>query len=177
MGESRDSVAPHPLLDGQECWTEKRALLHDWIHEQSEALAELYLGALILLYCKSIPGAVISISFAVCEIGEGLPSIAADSEGYTGRRSREALAHWFFIGRERANWSVEESLRPMVEAWLNVLDWFRQYAYGSNEVHCDPPEVRRQFQLFESSLLSVAQPFFATLNEIDGILDRANARK
>jgi len=70
--------------------TPSRTELADWIRAYAPSLADLYLGALLLMHDASIPGRVVLICHAVREICNRLPSRVSGEESggrldYTGR--------------------------------------------------------------------------------------------
>ena len=61
--------------------------------------------------------------------------------------------------------------------WLDVTDWFVQRAHDSGRVDsdCGEDELVARFELFERSLSSLVGSFFEAVEELDAILENANA--
>lgn len=61
-------------------WSEARSGIRAWMANYSESLAELYAGAVEMMYGPEIPGRVRFICHAVREIGNGLPNAVAGAQ-------------------------------------------------------------------------------------------------
>ncbi len=73
----------HPVTPA-DYWTNTRRLIHAWLNEQASPLAELYEGAVQLIFEKSISGKLRFVAHAVREIRNRLPDYI--SGGKTGER-------------------------------------------------------------------------------------------
>ncbi len=69
-----------PILE-KTCWTPARAELRAWLQRNAPSLAELYEGAVRLMYENSLPGQVRFISHAVREIRNRLPDVISGTKG------------------------------------------------------------------------------------------------
>ena len=72
------SLATPPSKANSTYWTPRRAELHTWMSRQALSLAELYEGAVRLIYDDPLPGRVRFVSHAVREIRNRLPGIISD---------------------------------------------------------------------------------------------------
>src|SRR6266511_1972358 len=63
------------------CWTPVRLEIRSWLSRNAPPLAELYEGAVRLLYVNLLPGRVRFISHAVREIRNRLPGVISGEEG------------------------------------------------------------------------------------------------
>ena len=63
------------------CWTPARVELQAWLQRNAPSLAELYDGAVRLMYESPLPGRVRFISHAVREIRNRLPDIISGTKG------------------------------------------------------------------------------------------------
>ena len=66
---------------GRAYWTDRRRALRQWINSYGPSIAELYEGAVQLLYGPSVPGRVRFVCHAVREIGNRLPDVVAGRQG------------------------------------------------------------------------------------------------
>ena len=82
-----------------------------------------------------------------------------------------------FLGPDRESSVVSESLHPVIDQWLQITGWFVGKAHdsGKTDSNVDFKEFRRQFELFETSLGAILRGFFATIGELDEILEEANS--
>jgi hypothetical protein len=64
-----------------------------------------------------------------------------------------------------------------MQQWLEVTGWFMKRAHDSCRIdaYCSEDELRGNFELFESTLGALVRGFFATVEELDEILEDANA--
>jgi hypothetical protein len=79
---SSDLADVPPVTPG--CWTTSRLEIRAWLYEQAPSLAELYEGAVCLIFEKPISGRVRFVAHAVREIRNQLPNYI--SGGNTGGR-------------------------------------------------------------------------------------------
>jgi hypothetical protein len=75
------------------------------------------------------------------------------------------------------NQQLRESLRPLVEQWIEVTNWFVPNVHdsGKTDAEVDETVLRRHFELFERTLVALVGRFFATARELDEILEEANS--
>jgi hypothetical protein len=94
-----------------------------------------------------------------------------------GRIKAVDSAKNLFLGPDREPSVVSESLRPVIDQWLQITGWFVGKAHdsGKTDSNVDFKEFRRQFELFETTLGAILREFFATMSELDEILEEANS--
>ncbi len=82
-----------------------------------------------------------------------------------------------FSGTTQDNLDLGDSLRPVVNQWLTITDWFMRKVHDSGRVDngIDAREFNKKFELFETSLGALLRGFFATVEELDEILEDANS--
>ena len=92
-------------------------------------------------------------------------------------KPREAAAR-LFLGVEPSNVNFRDSLRPVIEHWLAVTEWFveRVHDSGSQESGAEEVDFKKHFTLFETTLGALIRGFYKTADELDEILEKANAR-
>ena len=61
--------------EGQDCWTPPRLELRAWLRRNAPSLAELYEGAVQMMFIYPVPGRIRFVSQAVREIGNRLPEV------------------------------------------------------------------------------------------------------
>jgi hypothetical protein len=93
------------------------------------------------------------------------------------RSKPEDAAFRLFEACAPENQQVRDTLRPVIQQWLEVTDWFMRRAHDSGRIgaDCDEDELRGNFELFESILGALVRGFFATVDELDEILEDANS--
>lgn len=80
--------------DEQAYWTSRRQEIHAWLQEQSSSLAELYQGAVSLMFePQVIPGRVKFISHAVREIRNRLPNETSSYLRYS-EEIDQLISYW-----------------------------------------------------------------------------------
>jgi len=214
-------------------WTRNRQELLDWLRKTSPSLAELYEGAVILLFSERVPGFSRFVSHAVREIRNRLPGVISGtaSSGRLDYKSRidDLGLHWkragvsadakpsedenrvdlavlvsvprkiarkiesliadhdaarqrpqeaamkLFEGIAPSNQQFRDRLRPVIVQWIQVCDWFmeRTHESGFTDADVDLPEFKKNFELFESTLLAIVRgvsTFFDNTNELDAII-------
>ena len=87
---SYSSAAPS-LKANSTYWTPRRAELHAWMSRQALSLAELYEGAVRLIYDNPLPGRVRFVSHAVREIRNRLPEIISGVRAGGGLQYKNRL--------------------------------------------------------------------------------------
>lgn len=92
--------------------------------------------------------------------------------GTTGRTKAEQL---FLALAPGDNPGV---LGPVVEHWWRVTEFFMNYTHIPRRGpprDFDTREVEEKFELFEAALAALIGGFYATMDEIDALLDEANS--
>ena len=78
--ESLPSAEPNPCLGpGNNCWTPERLELKAWLERNAASLAELYEGAIHILFENRTPGYTRFVGHAVREIRNRLPFVISGS--------------------------------------------------------------------------------------------------
>jgi hypothetical protein len=72
------------------CWTRSRCELREWLQRNAPSLAELYQGAVLLLFDAPVPGHTRFVAHAVREIRNRLPDVTpgTKSGGYLNYKAR-----------------------------------------------------------------------------------------
>lgn len=93
------------------------------------------------------------------------------------REKRAEAARRLFEAIDPNNQSAEAMLRPRVQHWLEVTEWFVRRAHdnGLTDADCGAPDLQERFEIFEIGLLALTTPFFEGLRELDEILEDANS--
>ena len=86
-------------MDNPSCWTEVRGEILAWLKRNAPSLAELYEGAVLILYQHSLPGRTRFIGHAVREIRNRLP------DAFSGPTRPERLDYAKRIGAISTAWS------------------------------------------------------------------------
>ncbi|WP_322793332.1 hypothetical protein [Bellilinea sp.] len=76
------------------------------------------------------------------------------------------------------NKSDENALRPRINHWIDITNWFVQRVHdnGSTDTMVATiEELIGQFEVFEAAMFAVIEPFFETIKELDEILEEANS--
>jgi len=94
----------------------------------------------------------------------------------TSETRREAATR-LFEACSPGNKRGRESLKPIVDQWMDITEWFveRVHDSGLADGDHDWDEFTRHFVLFEDTLTSLLGEFFTTIEGLDDILDDANA--
>ncbi|MBW2000773.1 MAG: hypothetical protein JRJ29_22775 [Deltaproteobacteria bacterium] len=95
-------------------------------------------------------------------------------------KSREKpyeAAKRLFQAIDSRNRESEGLLRPRIEHWINITNWFMNYVHKWNldDDEIDAVNLRRRFQTFETTLIALLTGFFRTTEELDEILEKANS--
>lgn len=96
------------------------------------------------------------------------------------RASRETpreAAKRLFEAIDPNNQMAEPTLRPRIDHWLKVTEWFvaRVHDSGSTDDQIKLPDLKGRFEIFEKALSAMVREFFKTVEELDEILEKANA--
>jgi hypothetical protein len=90
--ESRLAAGSGPLTAASStCWTQERLEIKAWLARIRPSLAELYEGAVHLLFQVSVPGYARFVAHAVREIGNRLPDLIANDTSRTRTEYKEQL--------------------------------------------------------------------------------------
>jgi hypothetical protein len=233
MSNPNQGDAPKPP---EAHWSQARLELRDWLRRTSPSLAELYEGAVHLIYYSRPPGWTRLVCHAIREIGNGVP------EAFTGEKagmlphttrvqrirelwegfglpmdasvpgqllkgsvealtevripadiyqqfaelimdhaaswqSRRKLATKFFATIAGQDAEAQKALRPHVEQWVTIIQWFVNHAHDDGDVDAsfDVREIETKFELFETTVLAVIRGFFSTTDALNEILAEANS--
>ena len=83
------TLDPHldaPIKDAAEAsWTPRRVDLRSWLQRNAPSLGELYVGAVLLVFGRPIPGRVRFVAHAVREIRNRLPDVVSRDPHRLGR--------------------------------------------------------------------------------------------
>ena len=93
------------------------------------------------------------------------------------REKRKEAAMRLFEGIAPANQNLRDTLRPVISQWLDVTEWFVDVVHeGDNQSpNTNPKELRKYFELFETTLGALLSGFFKTVEGLDEILEDANS--
>ncbi|MEG5006168.1 hypothetical protein QUB17_21335 [Microcoleus sp. B5-C4] len=72
-----------------EYWTTVRQSIYSWLYENAPSLAQLYKGAVFLIFEKPIPGRLRFVAHAVREIRNRLPDYFGVQNGETVKYKKE----------------------------------------------------------------------------------------
>ena len=91
------------------------------------------------------------------------------------RQRPEDAAIKLFEGVAPNNQRFRDRLRPVVLQWMEVCDWFmaRTHESGFTDEDVDLTEFKKNFELFESTLLAIVRgvsTFFDNTDELDAII-------
>jgi len=86
-------------------------------------------------------------------------------------------ARRLFVGVAPENQEHADALQPIIQQWLKVTKWFvaRAHDNGRCDADCPRDELKRQFGLFEKTLMAVVRGFYTAVSELDEILEDANS--
>lgn len=93
------------------------------------------------------------------------------------RETPREAAKRLFEAIDPNNRASEAVLRPRIENWINATEWFVQRAHdrGQTDGEMGAGELKERFEIFEHALSAMVRGFFETLEELDEILEEANA--
>jgi hypothetical protein len=76
-----------------------------------------------------------------------------------------------------ANQQLRDNLRPTIQQWLDVTEWFvkRVHDSGTQDGAIDGTRFQEHFELFEITLAALVRGFFKTVKDLDEILEDANS--
>jgi len=93
------------------------------------------------------------------------------------RETRRDAARRLFEAIDPNNQMAEALLRPRIDHWIEVTEWFvaRAHDNGATNDQIDSEELKNRFEVFEKALSAMVREFFKTVEELDEILEEANA--
>jgi len=93
------------------------------------------------------------------------------------RETQRAAAKRLYEAIDPNNREAEATLRPRINHWIEVTEWFVALVHdnGSTDDKIDLQELRNRFEVFEKALSAMVREFFKTVEELDEILEEANA--
>jgi len=93
------------------------------------------------------------------------------------RETPRAAAKRLYEAIDPKNQEDEATLGPRIDHWLGITEWFvaKVHDSGSTDDECDLQELKDKFEAFEKALLAMVMEFFKTTEELDEILEEANA--
>ena len=109
--------------------------------------------------------------------GEEPYKIASLVEDHIQAREKPyEAARRLFQAIDPNNQDAEATLGPRIQQWLDCTEWFvkRAHVNGSTDDQIDA-QMRRQFEVVETTLSALVRGFFKTLEELDEILEDANS--
>jgi len=89
------------------------------------------------------------------------------------KNRKEENARRLLIAIEPENEQMKSSLTPVVEKWIDVTEWFVDRAHVGKAV--DEDELVEHFETFEVVLGTFARYFYEGFEEIEQIVEKANA--
>ncbi len=94
----------------------------------------------------------------------------------TRETPREAATR-LFQAIDPNNRALESVLRPRIEMWLEITEWFvkRVHDRGQTDDEMGGGELKERFETFEHALAAMLREFFKTVGDLDEILEEANA--
>lgn len=127
----------------------------------------------------------ITTAMADSELSEGISvpprvfrKIASLVRDHIETRERpEEAARRLFTALAPENEDFIDQLRPIVIRWRNVTEWFVSYAHDSGRIDKEIIDDKfiKNFEFFENMLGSLIREFFAIREEVDEVLEEANA--
>jgi hypothetical protein len=93
------------------------------------------------------------------------------------RKRPKDEARRLFQAIDPRNKEAEPALRPIIENWIKVTEWFvkRVHDSGVEDVKRGAQQLKERFEIFERALFAIVGEFFKTVEELDAILEEANS--
>jgi len=93
------------------------------------------------------------------------------------REKPKEAAIRLFRGISPGSPSLHDSLRPVINQWFEVTEWFVKNVHEGHDQNrnTDLEELKKHFELFESTLGALIRGFFKTVEGLDEILEDANS--
>lgn len=88
------------------------------------------------------------------------------------RAKRDTIAERLFRANRPENRHLGDALRPVLRRWTDLKDWFAGHAHdnGKTDAQYDWSDIKRRFVLFERTVLTLGQGFFATIADLDELI-------
>jgi hypothetical protein len=92
-------------------------------------------------------------------------------------KPKEAAIRLFRSISPENNHSLHDSLRPVINQWFEVTEWFVKNVHEGHDQNrnTDLKELKKYFELFESTLGALIRGFFKTVEGLDEILEDTNS--
>lgn len=85
-----------------------------------------------------------------------------------------AVAERLFSADRPENRHLGNALVPVIRQWVDVKNWFVGRCHeNKKDADCDWDEFKKQFGLFERTILTLGQGFFETIAELDELIRTA----
>src|SRR5437764_12227451 len=101
------------MTDDAHWWSEDRVKLRSWLAEQNPQLADIYAGAIEVLFVNRVPGYVHFVCHAVREIGNRLPDVVL---GMQDGSRLDYKVHMDTIASMWHNAATDEGIKVTVES-------------------------------------------------------------
>jgi hypothetical protein len=94
-----------------------------------------------------------------------------------GRKRPQENAARLFEAVSPENHALREMLAPVIRQWVGIGRWSVGKAHDWKLLDEEYPEqdLRRKFELFETTLMALARGFFEAVDELDEILEETNS--
>ena len=107
------------------------------------------------------------------KVARRIENLIADHDA--ARQRPQEAATKLFEGIAPSNQRFRDRLRPVLFQWMEVCNWFmeRTHESGFTDADIDLEEFKKNFELFESTLLAIVRgvsTFFDNTDELDAIL-------
>ncbi len=91
--------------------------------------------------------------------------------------NRSEAARRLFLAIDPNNCVSEVNLRPRIDNWLNITEWFVERAHerGQKDAEMGGDELKDRFEIFERALSAIVREFFKTVEALDEILEQTNS--
>lgn len=91
------------------------------------------------------------------------------------RTKQETIAERLFQANRPENRHLGDALRPVLRQWIALRNWFQGHAHdgGRTDADVDWVAFQRKITLFEETILTLGQGFFATITDLDELLRTA----
>ena len=88
------------------------------------------------------------------------------------RRKSDTIAERLFQANRPENRRLGDVLRPVFRRWIKLKEWFVGHAHdnGKTDQEYDWDDIKRQFILFEKTVLTLGQGFFVTIADLDELI-------
>jgi len=127
-------------------------------------------------YAREAPGpdgpGRASIDAALCA-----KLVALVGDHARGRKRSQENAARLFEAVSPENQALREMLAPVIRQWIEIGRWSVGQAHNwkLSDEEFPEQELRRRFDLFETTLMALARGFFEAVDELDEILEETNS--